>query len=225
MPAARTPTSAGDQCVPSPGPSSTDRVQETTGLRSGPTAVTDRQRQHDLTGGSVADHAGHAIREAAFEATYAFAYDLPPGASTVSAGAVPSASETTSETLRPAFRGAVVRLARQDVPDAGRPVGPNNASARTSNGSIILRWHSYVLDRAGSPKVAGISSLRLRGAYGARAGSRANDAIPYYASPRPTSTGPIRPRRSFGAGNAQPARSGRPSWSWGGHPSCRTGST
>ncbi|HEX9165619.1 MAG TPA: SusC/RagA family TonB-linked outer membrane protein, partial [Gemmatimonadales bacterium] len=120
-----------------------------------------------------------------FEATYAFAYDIPPGSSTVSAGAVPSAGEATTETATLGFfveqwfgfrDNLFLTLAVRS--DRNNAFGQNFERVYYPKAAL-----SYVLsDETWFPDVAGISSFRLRAAYGASGRQPGpNDAIPFYS--------------------------------------------
>jgi hypothetical protein len=120
-----------------------------------------------------------------FERTDAFSYDLPPGATTVTAGSVPSVGETTTETATLGFfveqwfgfrDNLFLTLAVRS--DRNNAFGQNFERVYYPKAAL-----SYVVsDEKWFPQVAGISSLRLRGAYGASGRQPGpNDAIPFYA--------------------------------------------
>lgn len=121
-----------------------------------------------------------------FTANYTFAYDLPPGATTVSAGAVPSAAEATTETSTlgyfaeqwlgwrdKMFLTLGVRSDRNNAfgQDFQRVYYPKAAL------SWVISEEGFMAGRPGF-----INELRLRGAYGS-AGRQPGpiDAIAYFA--------------------------------------------
>jgi TonB-linked SusC/RagA family outer membrane protein len=115
----------------------------------------------------------------------AFAYDLPPGATTVTAGATPAADESTTESATLGYfmeewlgwrdRMFLTLAVRTDKNNAfGREF------QRVYYPKAALSW--VISDEGFFPKGDLLSNLRLRAAYGAsgrQPGS--NDAIPFYA--------------------------------------------
>jgi TonB-linked SusC/RagA family outer membrane protein len=115
----------------------------------------------------------------------AFAYDLPPGATTVTAGATPSANETTIET---ATLGYFVEqwfgwrdklfLTMAVRSDKNNAFGRN--FERVYYPKAALSW--VLSEEDFFPEGNTLSNLRLRAAYGASGRQPGpNDAIPFYA--------------------------------------------
>ncbi len=115
----------------------------------------------------------------------AFAYDLPPGATTVSAGATPAADEATTETATLGYfveqwlgwrdRLFLTLAVRSDKNNA---FGQN--FQRVYYPKAALSW--VISEESFFPSGGMLSSLRLRAAYGASGRQPGpNDAIPFYA--------------------------------------------
>ena len=115
----------------------------------------------------------------------AFSYDLPPGATTVTAGATPAADESTIETATLGYFAEQWFGWRDNVfltlavrSDKNNAFGRN--FDRVYYPKAALSW--VISDEGFFPKGSVLSNLRLRGAYGASGRQPGpNDAIPFYA--------------------------------------------
>ena len=120
-----------------------------------------------------------------FERNGAFARDLPPGATTVSAGATQSASEATTETKT---MGAYIeqQLAYRErlYLTAALRGDDNSAFGKDFRAAYYPKLGlSYVIsEESYFPTISWLSNLRLRGAVGASGQQPGStDAIPFYA--------------------------------------------
>lgn len=111
----------------------------------------------------------------------AFASDLPPGATTVTAGALPSASEATSESITLGFFAEHQFSYKDRVYLTGAVRSDRNSAFGVNFKRVYYPKAalSYVIsDEAFFPRGSFLSSFRLRGAYGASGRQPGgNDAI------------------------------------------------
>jgi outer membrane receptor protein involved in Fe transport len=115
----------------------------------------------------------------------AFAYDLTPGATTVSAGATPSADESTSESATLGYFGEQWFGWNDRVfLTLGLRTDRNNAFGRDFKRvyypKVALSW--VTSDESWFPEIGMLTNFRLRGAYGASGRQPGtNDAIPFFS--------------------------------------------
>ncbi len=115
----------------------------------------------------------------------AFAYDLTPGATTVSAGATPSADETTDEYAILGYFGEQWFGWNDRVfLTLGLRTDRNNAFGRDFKRvyypKVALSW--VASDESWFPQIGMLTNFRLRGAYGTSGRQPGtNDAIPFYS--------------------------------------------
>ena len=119
-----------------------------------------------------------------FDRNGAFAYDLTPGATTVTAGATPSADEATSESAILGYFGEQWFGWNERVfLTLGLRTDRNNAFgrdfARVYYPKAALSW--VTSEESWFPQIGGLNNFRLRGAYGASGRQPGtNDAIPFF---------------------------------------------
>jgi len=119
-----------------------------------------------------------------FHRNGAFSEDLPPGATTVSAGAVPDADESTTYSVNAGFLGEQTFSLRDRLFLTGGFRADNNSAFGTKTTVAIypkasLSW--LISEEGFFPKPRFLNLLRLRTAYGQSGESPgANDALPFY---------------------------------------------
>lgn len=121
-----------------------------------------------------------------FQRNGAFSEDLPPGATTVSAGAVPDADEATTYSVTAGFFGEQTFSLRDRLFLTGGFRADNNSAFGTKTTVAIypkasLSW--LISEESFFPKPRFLNQLRLRTAFGQSGTSPgANDALPFYAA-------------------------------------------
>jgi TonB-linked SusC/RagA family outer membrane protein len=118
-----------------------------------------------------------------FNRNGAFSSDLPPGATTVTAGALPSADEATTESITLGFFVEQLLSYKDRLFLTGAVRSDRNSAFGTNFKRVYYPKASlsYVIsDESFFPTGSVLSSLRLRGAYGASGRQPGgNDAIPF----------------------------------------------